>query len=531
MHPTKHWTYEPSVSRLASIIIGLKRFHIPFLLVIAIATRIKVFFNLETVILGWRPADLASIAMNFYRNGFRLSHPQIYWGGNGPGYVEMEFPIVPYFTALLYKVFGIHDVLAVILPFVCGIATVIVLYLLATRLQNAAVGVIAALFVAISPLMTFHSQMLMIDTPLLFCSVLGLHMLMCWMEGERWLFLSLAAVSISMAVLLKLTALYLGIPIAYLFFVKFRWSFWKQPAFWLFGLVVLLPPVAWYLHAQGLYQQYHNTFGILSGGYNKFARAELLLSTFFYKLIAGRIIMAILTPFVFVLFLYGFSKSQQYYEGYLFHVWAAAIAIYILAIAEGNKDMNYYQLPLLPPAAALASAGLFTFLDKVASNKWFGASPARETVVFNLVFLIFLASTVAANVRFSRVNDAYFMVPAKQLKIIGQRVAEATEPGSLLIVATSYGNAKTPEQIDTPPDIFYFSDRRGWYCALTWLDEEKIEHSKREGARYLVVPAGDVGPFKTNHMMYNYLSSHYTIVLDEENCLVFDLEKPTQTAS
>jgi len=41
----------------------------------------------------WREADIASIARNYYREDMNLFSPRIDWRGDGPGYVEMEFPI------------------------------------------------------------------------------------------------------------------------------------------------------------------------------------------------------------------------------------------------------------------------------------------------------------------------------------------------------------------------------------------------------------------------------------------------------
>ena len=58
---------------------------------------------------GWREADNASVAMNFYRNDFDLLHPQIYWGGDGPGYVEMEFPLVQFLMVGLVPAISLRD--------------------------------------------------------------------------------------------------------------------------------------------------------------------------------------------------------------------------------------------------------------------------------------------------------------------------------------------------------------------------------------------------------------------------------------
>src|SRR4051812_22881145 len=58
---------------------------------------------------GWRQADTAAMARNFHENGYDLLHPQVDWGGAGPGTVESEFPIFSYAAALLYGTFDVHE--------------------------------------------------------------------------------------------------------------------------------------------------------------------------------------------------------------------------------------------------------------------------------------------------------------------------------------------------------------------------------------------------------------------------------------
>src|SRR5262245_48409197 len=88
--------------------------------------------HLDSPVFGWRPADMASIALGFLRNGFHLLYPQIFWGGDGPGYVETEFPLIPFLTAILFKVFGAHEVLWLVIPQLCGLGLVFATYAFGT---------------------------------------------------------------------------------------------------------------------------------------------------------------------------------------------------------------------------------------------------------------------------------------------------------------------------------------------------------------------------------------------------------------
>src|SRR5512143_1360814 len=55
---------------------GSPALHILILSLIYLASRLPVFFNLDHVVISWRPADNASMALNFFRNGLNILHPQ-----------------------------------------------------------------------------------------------------------------------------------------------------------------------------------------------------------------------------------------------------------------------------------------------------------------------------------------------------------------------------------------------------------------------------------------------------------------------
>lgn len=61
----------------------------------------------------WRQSDCASIALNYYQDGMRFFQPQTHnlsSDGSTSGYsATSEIPILYYFVAILYKIFGYHD--------------------------------------------------------------------------------------------------------------------------------------------------------------------------------------------------------------------------------------------------------------------------------------------------------------------------------------------------------------------------------------------------------------------------------------
>jgi hypothetical protein len=513
---------DSAIVHFKTVLLDSRRYHVAFLLLFVLLTRISVFFHIETVTLGWRQADLSSVAMNYLHNGFRFLYPQIDWGGAGPGYVEMEFPIIPYITAIFFKVFGIHDIWTMVIPFLCGIGVVVAIYKLTERLYNSSFALVAALFAGSSPLLWLASQTFLGEPALILCSILSIHYLLRWSDTDRARDYVFSVVFTSLAALLKLTALYIGLPILIVFIVKYGRGVLKQMQFWLFGVLSLLPVVLWYFHAHSLYVEYGNTFGILSGGYNKFARAELLLSPDFYVLMAKRILLSVSTPIVVLLFGYGLFKRPAKQAAYLLHAWAAALVVYTLLIAEGNKDMIYYQLPWLPALAMLGSVGLFSVFKLMEGSPLLSGRMRHQRSALVLMCTLVALSVVAVGVRAMRVPIT-FLESEAQIRNYAEEVRGITPEGSLIIVATSYGNEKTPETIDTPPQMFYFSSRHGWYLALAWVDVAAIESLRGQGANYLVVFNGDVGNLRSNKMLYHHLESRYSPIVNRNDLVVFQL--------
>ena len=511
------------IARFLTMLSDSQRYHVLVLLAFAIVTRVGVLFHLDTVTLGWRQADLSSIAMNYLANGFHFAYPQINWGGPGPGYVEMEFPIIPYFTAMLYKTFGVHDVFALVISFLCGIGVVIAIYMLARRLYDSAVALIAGLFAAISPLLSLASQTFLSEPALILCTVLSLHFLVQWTETDRIRDYALSVLCTTLAALLKLTALYVGLPILIVFTMKYGKGILKSAYFWLFGIFSLLPVVLWYTHAHNLYVEYGNTFGILSGGYNKFARAELLLGSEFYILMAKRILLSVSAPAVFLFFLHGVFLRPANRIASVLHAWVISLVIYTLLIAEGNKDMIYYQLPWLPVLAIFGSVGFFSLLKHIERAS-FVESPARQRVALVVVCCLIALSAIGGAERAMRVPIAALENEAR-IKTHAEEVRRATPEGSLIIAVSSYGNEKTPTTIDTPPQMFFFSGRHGWYLALAWVTPKTIDSLTTDGASCLVLCDADVDSLRSHAALYSHLSLMYPAVIDRSDLLLFRLAK------
>jgi hypothetical protein len=106
----------------------------------------------------------------------------------------------------------------------------------------------------------------------------------------------------------------------------------------------------------------------------------------------------------------------------------------------------------------------------------------------------------------------------------GRALAKLTAPGDLIVVVDADMDDRTPETSMTPPEVFYFSDRRGWYRSMSWLTPEAIEDLRMQGAHYLAVSANHVRWFRTHYAaLYNQCSRRYQTLMDGEDGIVYDL--------
>src|SRR5205809_6938929 len=207
---------------------------------------------------SWRQSDVAAIARNFFENGFHFAYPQIDWAGDATGYVGTEFPILPFVAAICYKFAGVHEWIgrgqaviffAVSLPF---------FFLLVREIFGSTAAAWATFFFSFAPLNIFAGRSFMPDVPSLILAIIGLYFFLCWTHDQKWTPLFLAAIAISLSILIKITSAIIFAPLAYLTVagiadpgrreIKLLRSrdHRSRLQLLLFAAITLLPSAAWY---------------------------------------------------------------------------------------------------------------------------------------------------------------------------------------------------------------------------------------------------------------------------------------------
>jgi 4-amino-4-deoxy-L-arabinose transferase-like glycosyltransferase len=444
--------------------------------IVAVAVRLILIDQPYVDHWSWRQSDVAAIARNFFEHGFHFGYPQIDWAGDSAGYVGTEFPILPFLAAICYKFAGIHEWIgrsqsviffAISLPF---------FFLLVRESFGRTAAIWATLFYAFAPLNVFAGRSFLPDVPSLGLAIIGLYFFLRWLRDRKMAPFYLAAIAISLSILIKVTSIVIGAPILYLAVAegadlgpaqlrdhRESRSHRQRLQLLVFAAIAVLPSAAWYWHAYQIAERFypHHFFG--AGG----VRLE---SFSWYWAIVQQTATSSLTPILAILALIGLFVAPRGKFGCLFDWWLAAMVLFVVAVGYGNRH-PWYQLPLVPIVAAFAGVGCDFFGSKISSR------------IAIMVFSILPSSF--AILAFLYVQP-FYESSAAQHRNAGLELNKITASDAL-IVAVDGGN----------PAIFYYAKRKGWH----FLEQNGVyggnpknsqqaisdlERLRRDGATHLV---------------------------------------------
>jgi 4-amino-4-deoxy-L-arabinose transferase-like glycosyltransferase len=485
----------------------MKKYYIFFIIVIAFAARL---YHTNFPVSGWhswRQADTAAIAKNFYENGFQIFFPQIDWRGDTPGYVESEFHIYPFAVSILYSIFGFNDLWGRFLSIIFSFFTVYGIYILTKKIISEKTALWASFIYAIIPLNVFYGRAFMPESLLLMCSIYGIYFFYRWTENETVKYLIYSYFFITLAVLVKIPTLYLGLPLLYLSYRKFSKSFLMKWQLWLYAFTLFLPVALWYYHSHNLFLQTGLTFNIWGLGTDKWGNIDLLFSPKFYndvffKSIAERhLTYAFFIPFIIGLFIKRESKHER-----LFDFWIISVLVYILIVAKGNQVHEYYNLPFVLPAVVFVAKAFTKYFDiyKLKSFK------SKSKVAWLFLLFLFLG-LILSYLRYNRfMNSENY---DSSIFRLAKSVNELTN-GNDLVITVDNGN----------PIVLYRCNRKGWNCYTDNVDSVFIKQRIDLGAKYLIGENSYFNNEETANKL-KYLLENYKTLKREKDYFILDLKE------
>lgn len=416
---------------------------------------------------AWRQADTAGVARNFAREGMNILRPRADWRGTTSGVVEMEFPAYPYLAAAAYRLVGVHEWVMRLMSALASSAAGWFLFRLVALLVNARTGAWSAALWACLPLSVYYGRSIQPEALISLCVAAGVYWTALWSRGRSaWLLLP-AWAAVTLACLLKVPTLYIGLPIAVLCGQRLGWRLVLEPRLWVFAASLVAAVFAWYWHAHTLGNETGLHFMTSWGGWGEF---RLLLTwSFWNRMVFALLAERHLTWAGFALFAVGVWLPRRGPGERVFDAWALAVLVFVMLLPERQRVHEYYQVP--------AMLGLVVFVAKVLDRFWERRRP---------VLIVALAG-MAGFTGFRLVEYWRQENPASNPHaIVARELAGRTDPGDLVVVLDGLaGN----------PTVLYLADRKGWTPRWKEFDLAAWERHRREGA----VAAVAVRPtFKTD---------------------------------
>jgi len=407
---------------------------------------------------SWREADTASFARGLARGEFGLFQPKFvayYPDEYGiDGATETEFNLYPLLVSILYKTFGIREMLARLTSAFFTLGSALWVYLLAKRLIDWQAGVAAMLLLSTSPAWVFYGTSVQPEATVLFLTLGSLYCFILWLDSASWLHWAAGAIMGALAIMTKIPALYIGLPLLSAMLLTRGSRALRDWRVWLFAFVLLAPATAYYAYAHSIYQQTGLTVYGINGGWpgsGKFDAVGQLLSPDFYRVMLTRMRGLLLGPYGLALMLLGLLLRPSSKRQWLLVVWLAAVVLFVLGVPQGNRQHEYYQLPIVPVAAIFVGRAVSALLQPRSLRLDLLLIGRRAGLWLSVILL-------ALNLRAGVLGLGPMCEQTDLLLKVAAATQQYSPPGEPVAILHDWARV---------PEVFYYADRRGWSL---WLE-------------------------------------------------------------
>ena len=298
------------------------------------------------------------------------------------------------------------------------------------------------------------------------------------------IFFALSIFFTALALLLKPFALFFTLPMIYLAFRSFGIKALISPYLWIFAILSVLPLALWRIWMSQYPEGIPANQWLFNEGNIRFKGA------YFYWIFGERIGKLILGYWGVSLLVLGFisniRKSSMFFYSFL-----VSSLLYLVVIARGNVQHDYYQILIIPGVAIFLGLGgdfLINFV-KTYTNKYIGPLMLVVITFFTLIFSWYF------------VRD-YFNINNPSIVTAGNAVDRLT-PKDAKVIAIYGGDSS----------FLYQTKRNGWASF-----QNDIEEMIKLGAKYLIFANPSESDLE--------FSKRYKIVDQKDEYIIYDLGSP-----
>lgn len=211
----------------------------------------------------WAQCDRLSVALNYYQNGMDFLKPSVHNIDNGTGITGLEFPLINYGAAILFSIFGYHEILYRILNLVIFSFGMYAAFRITEHfLKNPVLSLMTALLFAASPLLLFYAPNFLPDIAGLSFALISWNCLLKFTVNRSrsnaagWIVFMMLSSLVKISSLVNLPAM-----------IIYAWFYDRKSFNYLFfivsGFVIVAVTAAWYLYAAWLSETYQSAVFLL----------------------------------------------------------------------------------------------------------------------------------------------------------------------------------------------------------------------------------------------------------------------------
>jgi len=476
------------------------------LLVFAFIIGIR-FINITMPILegtAARQTQTAMMARNFFRYGFDILYPRVDFMGSKPGYMPLEFPILPALAAVGYIVIGsVQEWIGrfVIILFFSG--SIAFLYKITKKIFDQKTAILAVLVYGLSPLSIIFSRAFMPDFIMLFFCIGSIYFMYRYYRDNALSGFWYSCIFSCLALLAKPHSFYIAIPLIYLLWQKQRFKLLSDIKNWIFLIIVIMPCFLWFTHAGDVMRQMSPVEAYNYEFTNWFQLKRFFNARFYLNLI--NIYSGIfLTPIGLLLFILALFLKEN--RGIIL-AWLSGTILFLIMF-NTHIDDPYYNLNLLPIASILIARMIVLLKDTDYRFKNIFVSKACVIIILAITALFILRYGLYA-----------YIVPKGYRYVVeaGKSIQKISDKDALIIASAAGGS-----------QALYFCDRKGWSFLLPRTLEEEQSAINRlneyigQGASYFL--SAKIDDFeKTSAFKDNLFKNYKLIDYQKGRFIVFKL--------
>jgi hypothetical protein len=308
---------------------------------------------------AFRQADTASVTREYVKHGIDVLRPHYHDLGNTQsgkenpqGYRMVEFPIINALLATLLRAAPFLNLVTTsrFASIIFSLGTIFCIYELGKRWANQTVAYFAALSFSVLPYAVFYSRVILPEPFFVFFLTFTILTFDYWLEGKAWKWYIASLISFSLALLLKPFALFFAPVLAYLALRHFKAKVFLQPALYLY-IASVIPLFIW----RNWIQQFPEGIPASDWLYNK--DGIRLRPAWFRWLGWERYTKMILGGTGLIASFFSLFTKNKLRD--LILVWGGCVLAYLIVIAGGNVQHDYYQSITLPIVCLALGQGLF----------------------------------------------------------------------------------------------------------------------------------------------------------------------------